>query len=128
MSPAPLPLSCAVSGCECDSSQRTGREDVLHSGVRGKHLAHELLLLLPEVVLQVVRQHHVAGLLHGHYLTEHLQLGPKHSGGQRSVSCKWKPNCSTNHLLCFFCRCFNSCCSIFSMRPCGPASSLAIPV
>lgn len=78
--------------CECDQSRRTGRKDVLHAGVRGEHLAHELLLLLPEVVLQVVRQHHVAGLLHGHHLAEHLQLGPKHSQGQRSVSGEWKPN------------------------------------
>lgn len=55
--------------------RRTGREDVLHSGVWGEHLTHELLLLLPEVVLQVVCQHHISGLLHGHHLAEHLQLG-----------------------------------------------------
>lgn len=61
----------------------TGREDVLHSGVRGEHLTRELLLLQPEVVLQVVRQHHVPGQLHGHDLTEHLQLG---AGGDRNGS------------------------------------------
>lgn len=54
--------------------RHTGREDVLHSGVRGEHLTHELLLLLPEVVLQVIRQHHISGLFHGHHLAEHLQL------------------------------------------------------
>lgn len=71
--------------------RRTGREDVLHSGVRGEHLAHELLLLLPEVVLQVVGQHDVAGLLHGHHLAEHLQLWPKHSRVSRvSVSERYK--------------------------------------
>lgn len=86
---SPLRESDRVS-CACNFSWRTGREDVLHSGVRGEHLAHKLLLLFPEVVLQVVRQHHVAGLLHGHHLAEHLQLWPKHSQEQRSVSGNWK--------------------------------------
>lgn len=49
-------------------------EDLLGAGVGGEHLAHELLLLLPVVVLQVVHQHHVSGLLHRHHLAEHLQL------------------------------------------------------
>lgn len=52
----------------------TWYEDLLGAGVGREHLAHELLLLLPVVVLQVVHQHDVTGLLHGHHLAEHLQL------------------------------------------------------
>lgn len=58
----------------CRFWTRTWCEDLLGAGVGGEHLTHELLLLLPVVVLQVVHQHHVSGLLHRHHLAEHLQL------------------------------------------------------
>lgn len=119
---SPLRWSDRVS-CECDASWRTGREDVLHSGVRGEHLAHELLLLFPEVVLQVVGQHHVAGLLHGHHLAEHLQLWPQHVGEQRSVS-----GGVSRRFLLFLCPAKGKKrqrCSIFSPAP-SRASSVSV--
>lgn len=58
---------------------RTRREDLLRASVGGEHLAHELGLLLAEVVLQIVHQHDEPGLLHGHHLTEYLQLKNRNS-------------------------------------------------
>lgn len=55
----------------------TGREHSFHAGVGGEHLPRKLLLLQPEVVLQVVRQHHVSSQLHRHDVTKHLQLGAR---------------------------------------------------
>lgn len=85
---------------------RTGCEHVLHSGVRGKHLTHELLLLLPEVVLQVIRQHHISSLLHRHHLAKHLQLGDRETREDRWAERKAATETKTRkmrplHLPCF---------------------------
>lgn len=61
------------------SSNRTWYQDLLGACVGGVDLASEVMLLLPVVVLQVVHQHDIAGLLHGHHLAEHLKL---HRGRQ----------------------------------------------
>ena len=57
---------------------RTGHVHFLYPGVGGEDLAHELHLLLPEVILQVIHQHHEAGLLQGHHLAENFQLKHAH--------------------------------------------------
>lgn len=72
--------------CNYNIKMRTWCEDLLRAGVGGEHLTHELPLLLPVVVLQVVHQHHISGLLHRHYLAEHLQLQQRGHNNNKTMS------------------------------------------
>lgn len=78
---------------------RTLCEDLLSTCVGGEHLTHELLLLFPIVVLQVVHQNHISSLLHCHHLTKHHQLQQSNHGNTINkiipALCQF-PDCLTN--------------------------------